>query len=481
MKQALTLFTSFFICVLSLFSFSPDRMITNDNTLNVEYFKQLIEEKNYEDLSQYFDTLDALQIDYDEKTFIKMINIIFNSEIGPDLISYFFEKGMGLSELLFALDYEKNLSVERLLDVYFISIDELFITAVQENISSVLIEEIINYNPNVNYRDIDGMTPLHYAAYNSNIKTVNDLLVRNANVKARNKKGETPLMLACMNYTPNTLSIIKSLVENKSEIESKDNELFTPLFIAAMYCDLDTIKYLISCGANPYAKNIRGSTLLMSASEMNENEDVIDFLIELGIDINYTNVNYHNALLLASLNNENEKIVEKLINQKADINSRDINGRTPIIMSVRGNKLKNTNVILRYHPDLTIVDTSNKDIIAYLEDNVEYDKKTIYWEILEMKKDQESANDNFILIEDWNIVKLNENKYMNNRVKVKLKYVNVLSNKKLNFLEIDSCSYDEKLIPEILKLESFKEYWVFGTVIQGYFSPTLKLDTIILF
>ncbi len=56
---------------------------------------------------------------------------------------------------------------------------------------------VLEHRADVNIRDKDGETPLHYATENDHILIVRLLLMSQAYINARSKKGRTPLHAAC--------------------------------------------------------------------------------------------------------------------------------------------------------------------------------------------------------------------------------------------------------------------------------------------
>jgi uncharacterized protein len=55
---------------------------------------------------------------------------------------------------------------------------------------------LLDHGATVDYRDLDGNTPLHWAALNGQTAAIKRLVAAKAEVDATNKRGITPLMLA---------------------------------------------------------------------------------------------------------------------------------------------------------------------------------------------------------------------------------------------------------------------------------------------
>src|SRR5881409_459989 len=72
------------------------------------------------------------------------------------------------------------------------------------------IRGLLKRRVDVNAPQVDGMTALHWAAYQDDIEVSKLLLDAGANVKAENRYGVTPLSLACQN---GNTALVKLLLE----------------------------------------------------------------------------------------------------------------------------------------------------------------------------------------------------------------------------------------------------------------------------
>ena len=91
-----------------------------------------------------------------------------------------------------------------------------------------ILEKLINKGINLNYRDENGFSVLHYAVDEGNFKICEILIKTNLidiNLKSLNE-GKSPLHISCQN---GYFDISKLLLLNNSEINISDNEKNTPL------------------------------------------------------------------------------------------------------------------------------------------------------------------------------------------------------------------------------------------------------------
>jgi ankyrin repeat protein len=84
-------------------------------------------------------------------------------------------------------------------------------------------ELLLTKGADINARNDDGWTPLHWAARNGCDQETEFLLGRNAAVDARDKDGNTPLHLA---RSPAVRAV---LVAHGADVSAKNNDGWTPL------------------------------------------------------------------------------------------------------------------------------------------------------------------------------------------------------------------------------------------------------------
>ena len=69
------------------------------------------------------------------------------------------------------------------------------------------VRKLLEKNIDVNASQTDGMTALHWAAYQDDLATAKLLVNASANVKAKNRYGVTSLSLACINGNGNMVEL----------------------------------------------------------------------------------------------------------------------------------------------------------------------------------------------------------------------------------------------------------------------------------
>lgn len=118
-----------------------------------------------------------------------------------------------------------------------------------------IARELIDNDAEIDAVDHEKITPLHLACRSGDIETAVLLIHHGANVNFQNIRGFTPLHFAVDRYftinwcSPVKLEIARHLIENGAEVNIKDNKNNTPLDYAAMYCNKDLAVLLMGNGA----------------------------------------------------------------------------------------------------------------------------------------------------------------------------------------------------------------------------------------
>ncbi|EAX87642.1 hypothetical protein TVAG_226240 [Trichomonas vaginalis G3] len=147
----------------------------------------------------------------------------------------------------------------------------------------------------INIKNQDGQTPLHYAAMNNSKDTAELLISHGANINEKDKGERTPLHYAAMNNSKETAGVLFS---HGANINEKDIDRQTPLHHAVMNNRKDTAELLISHGANINEKG-KGERNPLHHAAMNNSKDTAELIISHGANINENDINGKTALRLA--------------------------------------------------------------------------------------------------------------------------------------------------------------------------------------
>ncbi len=181
----------------------------------------------------------------------------------------------------------------------------------RESIRTLLQKDI-----DVNAPQIDGMTALHWAAYQDDQETVKLLVRSGANVRVANRYGVTPLSLACTNGNG---AMVELLLDAGADPNATLRGGETALMTAARTGKVGAVKALLSRGADVHSKESRrGQTALMWAAAEGH-EEVVDALIQAGADFRAPLDSGFTPLLFA-LREGRAGVVRVLLEAGAEVN-----------------------------------------------------------------------------------------------------------------------------------------------------------------
>jgi ankyrin repeat protein len=201
------------------------------------------------------------------------------------------------------------------------------------NMHLEVVKFLLAEGANVNFqgpRGTEQETALSLAASIGSEIMVKLLVENGANLESKDGSGETPLWRAASNGHE---AVVKLLVENGANLESRDNNLEqTPLSWVADKGHETVVKLLIEKGADLESKDLSGRTPLLWAADRGH-ETVMKLLIEKGADLESKDVSGRTPLLWAA-DRGHKTVVKLLIEKGADLEWKDLSGRTPLSWAV---------------------------------------------------------------------------------------------------------------------------------------------------
>ena len=131
--------------------------------------------------------------------------------------------------------------------------------------------------------------------------------------------------------------ILQLLIENGADINAKDNQGNSPIYIAVKNNEIRILRILIEKGADINAKNNLGQSPLHLAVELN-NFNYTQVLILSHADINTLDANRNSPIHIA-IKNGNIEIMKYLIRIRADLNIRNSDGLTPFEIALQNENI----------------------------------------------------------------------------------------------------------------------------------------------
>jgi uncharacterized protein len=178
------------------------------------------------------------------------------------------------------------------------------------------VRAFVKDHADVNAKQGDGATALHWAAHWDDRAMVQLLIAAGARVNNADDEGVTPLSLACLNGSAPVVDLLLKAGANPNAAKSNGE---TPLMTASLTGNVDVVKLLLAHSANVNAQeSTRGQNALMWAVA-NNHPEVARTLIENHADIKARSKAQFTALLFAAQqgNLESARI---LLNAGADVN-----------------------------------------------------------------------------------------------------------------------------------------------------------------
>ena len=156
------------------------------------------------------------------------------------------------------------------------------------------VRAMLEHHVDVNARQGDGATALHWAAYNDDPALADALIRAGARVDAANDLGATPLHLACNN---GSAALVDRLLATKANPNAKLLDGETVLMTCARTGSAAAVKALLVHGADARAREPEhDQTALMWAAASNH-PDVTALLIEFGADVRARSRSYDQTVV----------------------------------------------------------------------------------------------------------------------------------------------------------------------------------------
>uniref|UniRef100_A0A5S6Q9I7 ANK_REP_REGION domain-containing protein n=1 Tax=Trichuris muris TaxID=70415 RepID=A0A5S6Q9I7_TRIMR len=204
------------------------------------------------------------------------------------------------------------------------------------------VEMLLHEGANPNLRDIDGSTPVHFAAIMDDLRMFTALVEAGGDVEARDGNRRTALLIAC---ALGNLQIVNYLLDNCTvDVTVRDINGNTALHLYELY-PLSLCKKLVSMGVSVTAVNSSGQSTLHLYVNWLTREDIgshradcyrcLYWLLLNGADPNQRSLYYPCYPLSMAVCNRDLIAVSMMLSFGANPDLRDTMGRTPASLAIR--------------------------------------------------------------------------------------------------------------------------------------------------
>ena len=235
------------------------------------------------------------------------------------------------------------------------------------------LQVIIILRENIHGKMVN-MEKLHAAGYEgSSTKKVKEILQNKVvNVNSKDEQGKTALHYACQK---GQFEIVKILINRGADINIQTISKKTPLHLATKKGKFEIVKFLLSKGALVNAKTKFGTQPLHMAAE-NGYCEIAETLIDHGADVDCKIIELNFTPLLLAVKNKSNDIANLLLQKGANPDHQIVGpvGKghvTPLTQAIENQDLEMVNILIEKSGTslFTAIRESNLGNIKYLVEN----------------------------------------------------------------------------------------------------------------
>lgn len=261
---------------------------------------------------------------------------------GPVVQQYGNNDGLAMNHYCLLCDFYKGAGVQ--IDA---TEGAVMLLASARHGKEVLVRVLLNSGVDIEAKDSSGWTALHHAALLGREPVVRLLFERGANKKERTDTGDTgctALHLAAL--TRGNEGMLKLLLENGIDIDTRTNDENTALHKAAWCGDESLVQLLLERGTNINAKTSDGTTALhIAAASTEENKATLLLLLGRNIEIEAKRSRNRTALHEAAAQG-NTVLMQVLLERGANIWAKTADGSTALHLATLSENVAKVRLLL---------------------------------------------------------------------------------------------------------------------------------------
>ncbi|KAI9773977.1 MAG: Ankyrin-2 [Geoglossum umbratile] len=195
------------------------------------------------------------------------------------------------------------------------------------------------------------------------VPVISSLIQHGDSLDAKDSVGKTALHYAAS--IGSRQSVVNFLLDNGANLETKDINIHTPLFVAAESQREDMMGFLLARGADVQTTNSGEQTMLHRTVRNQAKISLMELLIENAIQINTKDEKGETALHLA-VSKRQISTVEYLLRKGADVQASSLAGMTPLHLAVDGWEAFDEDLVkllLKYEAGVTARTSEGKTVL----------------------------------------------------------------------------------------------------------------------
>eukprot|EP00210_Caulerpa_lentillifera_P006929 g6625.t1 len=256
-------------------------------------------------------------------------------------------------------------------------------SAIQRDESIEIVKQWLRRVKNINAALPESKTtPLHLAIRKRNRSVAKLLLDNGADTEQRNSGNSTPLILTC---STGYLDGTKLLVEYGADLNVCTVQGLTCLHLAAKNRHLSVVSYLLEKVSSPVNKPVEDACTLLHYVVLLNDERTTANLISKGADINAKNHKGETPVILATEHNCIESLIA-LLEAGADPNIKTNIGEFPLNKAVNEGQVEAVMALLSHGADRTITAKLGRSPIDFALSVAIYKRVDVVFQSLVNKK-----------------------------------------------------------------------------------------------
>lgn len=210
-----------------------------------------------------------------------------------------------------------------------------------------LVELLLEWNPDLELKDANNLTPLFVSMAQPNLEITRMLLAAGADVNAVAYNSASTLGVA---LSKKRLDLVQLLIDHGFVVDQRnghDQKVASYLSIAAKQGGEDVVLILLENKANVDVCDMNGTTPLMIAAQR-DHSGIVNLLLKYGANIKAVDRQKHTALHFAARNHSTSTTMSLLLENTSEVDVISLAGMTPLMIAAQNDLPGNVEILLAH-------------------------------------------------------------------------------------------------------------------------------------